>query len=536
MVLRYNGFGMVNNKTSIILFSILLLAAILRFWQLDKYPPGLYPDEAVNGVNALQVLDSADFKVFFTENNGREGLFINLQALSVQLFGATPWALRAVSAFIGTLTVLIFYLLLKELQNNIRNQTIFENRYFALAGAFLLTVNSWHIHFSHLGFRAITLPFLLCLAVLFLLRGIRTRHTKEFIISGFWWGLGFYSYIGFRLAPLLGLIIFTFDSLLWFLRRTISLKKFVIQYVLLGITIIATATPLIGYFITHTQDILSRSAPISVFVAENPLIQLLISAAQTALMFNFIGDWNWRHNVAGAPILTYITGLLFIMGVLAVLKISLRMLKQKSFSDLFPLIIIGGWFIVMLMPAFLTREGMPHALRSIGAIPAVIIFATVGLMWLWKILNEKFSLNHRVSLLLLLIIIAAISVENIHRYFIVWGQNNNLPYAFRNDLVEKANFINALDKNTVIYVVVNEGDVLLDGVPVASATIRFITVENPNTHYLKAEKLDQIKMEADKQTIIIFTVPDDKNLENELFKLFSSVQKIEEQVIYYKLR
>ena len=100
---------MIKNKTVLLLLLIVALAGFLRFWQLDKLPPGLYPDEAANGVNALQVLDNADFKVFYPENNGREGFFINLQALSVQVFGTTPWALRAVSALVGTLTILIFY-------------------------------------------------------------------------------------------------------------------------------------------------------------------------------------------------------------------------------------------------------------------------------------------------------------------------------------------------------------------------------------------------------------------------------------------
>ena len=531
---------MIKNKTVLLLLLIVALAGFLRFWQLDKLPPGLYPDEAANGVNALQVLDNADFKVFYPENNGREGFFINLQALSVQVFGTTPWALRAVSALVGTLTILIFYFLLKELSAHIKKIEIFENlasTNFALLGAFLLAVNSWHIHFSRIGFRAITLPFLLSLAALFLLRAIRTRKTKEFIISGFWWGLGFYSYIGFRLAPLFGLVIFIFDSATWFLKKEVSFKKFLTQYIILGISVLITALPILGYFLSHPEDVSSRSSPISVFAAENPIIQLAISLGQTAIMFNLVGDWNWRHNAAGSSMLTYISGILFLVGILILIKAVIKSIKQKDLASSFPLVFVGAWFVVMLMPSFLTREGMPHALRSIGAIPAVIIFSTIGLVWIWKRFAANAKLAQKANFLLLIILVA-ISVENLHKYFIAWGQNEALPYAFRQDLTKIGDFLNAYDVSSGAsqkYIIVNEYGVELNGIPVPSATIRFITGENPDIHYLKPEQLSQIQVDPENPIMVVFTAPNDSNLENELYKLFPSVQKIQEQIIYYKI-
>src|SRR4026209_2995970 len=79
------------------LAGILLIAAFLRFFELPRYPPALHSDEAVNGINALQVIHLHQIKVFYPENNGREGLFINLQAIAVWLFGTEAWALRFVS-------------------------------------------------------------------------------------------------------------------------------------------------------------------------------------------------------------------------------------------------------------------------------------------------------------------------------------------------------------------------------------------------------------------------------------------------------
>ena len=101
----------------IIILLIIVVAAVFRLSGLSSIPPGLYPDEAMNGNNAIRALEFNDYKVFYLENNGREGLFINLQALSLKVFGYYIWALRIVPAIAGILTVLGLYLLAKQLFN-----------------------------------------------------------------------------------------------------------------------------------------------------------------------------------------------------------------------------------------------------------------------------------------------------------------------------------------------------------------------------------------------------------------------------------
>src|SRR3990167_10534307 len=147
-----------KRKECLILFLILTVAVFFRFYQLSSLPPGLWPDEAANGVDALKALDTNDFKIFYPANNGREGLFINMQALSIWLFGATPFALRVVSAIIGTLTVLGLYLLAKQL---------FDKKIASVA-SFFLAISFWHVNFSRIGFRAIMLPLIMVFTFYFL--------------------------------------------------------------------------------------------------------------------------------------------------------------------------------------------------------------------------------------------------------------------------------------------------------------------------------------------------------------------------------
>ena len=98
-----------------LLLPILLLAAFLRLYQVGAVPHGLHPDEAMNGSNALEVLETGRPQIFYPENNGREGLFINVQTLSVAIFGNDAFALRMPAAIFGILTVWGVYLLTAEL-------------------------------------------------------------------------------------------------------------------------------------------------------------------------------------------------------------------------------------------------------------------------------------------------------------------------------------------------------------------------------------------------------------------------------------
>ena len=108
---------MKNPTTKVIVFFLLIMAIAIffRFYKLNQIPPGLYPDVAINGNDALHALKTGEFRVFYPENNGREGLFINLIALSFHLFGVSVLSIKLVPAIIGVLTVLGMYFMVKEL-------------------------------------------------------------------------------------------------------------------------------------------------------------------------------------------------------------------------------------------------------------------------------------------------------------------------------------------------------------------------------------------------------------------------------------
>src|SRR4051812_48427380 len=82
------------------LLVILTLAAILRLFALGSVPHGITNDEACDGLSARQAVDSG-VRVFYPENNGREGLCINISSMLVRTLGNTAWAIRLPIAIFG---------------------------------------------------------------------------------------------------------------------------------------------------------------------------------------------------------------------------------------------------------------------------------------------------------------------------------------------------------------------------------------------------------------------------------------------------
>src|SRR5260221_10933701 len=123
-----------NHSSRLALAAIVLLGGLLRFYALDRLPPGLYQDEAVEGFDALRVL-RGEFPIYFESNYGREPAFMYFLAAGIALLGRRPLALRAVSAAAGTAAIPIAYLAVKEL----------FNRRTALLAAFVIATTLWPV-------------------------------------------------------------------------------------------------------------------------------------------------------------------------------------------------------------------------------------------------------------------------------------------------------------------------------------------------------------------------------------------------------
>lgn len=455
---------------------ILLTAVFFRTYHLGSIPPGLYPDEAMNGNDALEALETGHFKVYYPNNNGREGLYNNLTAVFFKFFGANVITLKLVAVLAGILGVAALYLLGKEL---------FSWPIGALS-SFLMAISFWHVNFSRISFRAILAPMLATFAIYFFWKGLRGKHLFNFLLSGIFLGLGFYTYIAFRVSPLF--IVLGFLAYWHFLKKDFSGTEYVHSrnyllrgLVLLMLTTMVVALPLGIYYWLNPGDFFGRTAQISIFSDANALKTLGRNIFQTLGMFNFVGDHNWRHNLSGQPILFWPIGVLFVAGFFrSIVKLGKRWRTHGHFSTI-PVLLLS-WFFIGLLPVILSNEGLPHSLRTLLVIPVVFLWAGEGLWWLFRTLYHWYAVRdqhpHEASLvcaLVLIIFLFSMGLAEYKRYFVDWTRHPSTAEEFNQDYVKIGEEINALPAAIPKYVVVKRGDIFVNGIPMAAQTTMFIT-------------------------------------------------------------
>ncbi len=484
------------------LATILIIASFLRLYNLMPAdnsgafsPPGLYPDEAMNGNNAVEAIASGDWKVFYPENFGREGLFINIQSLSIMALGNTPWALRLPSAIFGILTVLGLYLLTKAM---------FKDENPALFSSFLLATSFWHLMFSRIGFRAIMAPAFLVWGLFLLIMALEkfripsglpevklARFPSALILGGAVFGLGMYSYIAYRTTPLIVILI---GYLYW--KNNFSARTEIIRSIaIFSVSALLVCLPLLAHFWSNPADFFGRTSGISVFNSESPLFDLGFNAVKTLGMLNVAGDFNWRHNFAGRPELFLPVGLFFLFG----LWLSARKIIRERFSAVNE-ILIFGWLAVVILPVIISNEGLPHALRSILMIPPVFILSAIGGL---KIYDALRSVIHPKALSAIGYAFCAVLVLEVSAvYFVAWSNHPAVKESFNYRDFILSRQISSLPEGSLKFVVVPGTDRNIErDYPISLQAVLFLTDtfsagsrERKNIFYLPPNQASNLKV------------------------------------------
>lgn len=432
------------------LLAIILLAFLLRTWDLDRLPPGLFFDEAYNAIDAVQVIEGVARPIFFAGNNGREPIFIYLQSLAVALFGASSYSLRIVAAFAGVLTVPVIAVLTQRLlswttfaPSSNFHQRLAPLAQTALVAAAALTVSYWHVSLSRLGFRAILLPLFSALMVYFLARAWQENRRRNFILAGVWLGLAQYTYISARLLPVVLTGFVAFELLLSLRRRTTSDKDASTATRLVNVGLMAgvallVAAPLLWTFWQQPELVTARTGDVSIFVAESltapgaPMERLAGNLGSMAGAFFVSGDLNPRHNLPNRPINDAVLAVLFAAGVVAALASLQRPALHLTLL----------WFVVMLTPSIFSLES-PHWLRMVGALPPLAILYATGAQAIASALARWVKPAHALaSILAAVILFSGASTAN--SYFNQWAQLPMLAGIFDADQYEAAERVRAL--------------------------------------------------------------------------------------------
>ncbi len=496
-----------HKKITWILLGLITLAGFfLRAYKVGSLPSGLYPDESVNGIDALQALNAGNFKLFYPNNFGREGLFINLQAIAVHFFGNTTASLRSLSVIFGTIAIVGLYFLAKEL---------FQRRMAGLIAAFLIATSYWAINFSRIGFRAIMTTAVVSFTLYFFLRGMRQKKPWLFLVSGLLFGIGLNTYTAFRAVPFV--LIALLPAL--FLSYKQLFKNYWREALVFVAGFVVTAGPiLIFVFLRHPELFNGRANDLSVLsssVNHGHLLQTLAYTISASLgQYNFHGDTNWRHNFSGQPLLDPLIGIFFLAGLVALLVetfvlIKKRILKKERNLTLARNFTILALFFCMLIPEFMTNEGIPHALRAIGTQAGTFLIATSAILWCvgYAYRQNKETKKFLVGALLLALTFSG--AFNIVKYHVLFAQSVEQSQAFNHDYTNMAKYIMSLSADTTKYVYMNGGGIDIDnGLRVTAEPIYFLTYgKAQNVIYIRPN--EDIQLIAHNSVIIMQAYDDD---------------------------
>lgn len=427
-------------KIKIALGIVILLALVLRIWQLGVNPPSLTWDEVAWGYNAYSLgIDGHDeFGKFlphdYLESFGdfKPPIYAYLTILPVKLFGLTELATRFPSAVLGVATVLLTYFLVLELFPQQKNK-----QWLGLASAGILAISPWHINLSRAAFEANVATFFVVAGVWLFLLALR-KNSWYFCLSAVSFVITFYTFNTPRVVvPLLvtGLAIFSYQELL---KR----KKQVGIAALVGVLLLL---PTFGFLFSPQAKL--RFAEVNIFSDIG-----VIQRSNQAVLRDNNAPWSIIiHNRRFLFTIEFMKHFfdnltpqfLFIQGD-GNPKFSTQDVGQLYLWEL-PFLLLGAgmlfknregkwwvipfWLVVGIIPAATARE-TPHALRTEITLPTFQILTAYGVVYAGMLIHS-FRKTNRYALLSLkvgAVILASAVIVSLLYY--LHGYYNSYPQQF----------------------------------------------------------------------------------------------------------
>ncbi len=425
------------------LILILALAAVLRLYALGSIPHGFTNDEAQDGLNARQAIDTG-LQVFYPENNGREGLYINLATPLVLLLGNTIWAMRLPSAIFGLLTVWMTYLLGLEL---------FSKR-IGLLGALFVATSTWHLYNSRLTNRSNAAPFFLCLALYLVFQTMRrVRDGRPYLM---WAGLaGVSLWARISHLPFLSYYACPASGSLDLLSGTEAIGR-AAQENLVGGHLFRRVRrcrhrPTRALFLETPRHVRAKGiTSIGMVTAQSRLAGRRPNCWAVAQMFFWRGDTDWKNNIAGQRELFLPVAILFAVGLGVAVWTIARGIPDQCRTR-FAYLLLLGWLAIGAVPSILSIDEI-HALRASLMIPPVFLVAAVGAGRIHAWLERNAS--HTCPIAVAICFFVAVCLEPCQTYFRTWATDVHVAQTFDDWLIDESTEIREAPPRPTKYVVI----------------------------------------------------------------------------------
>jgi 4-amino-4-deoxy-L-arabinose transferase-like glycosyltransferase len=445
--------GIGENMKKKLLALIIVLAFVLRFYDLGNYP-ALNADEAALGYNAYSLLETGKDEHgnpwplhFQSFNDYKPGLYVYLVVPFVKLLGLTVWSVRLPGAMIGVVSVLLMYFVVKELFKE--NKLEIRNSKLEIIASFMLAISPWHVHFSRGGWEVNVSTFLILLGFYLFIKG--RRNLPILMLSAVAFALSFYTYHSARvIAPLL------VAGLLFFFREDFQgrLK----DLALVGLVGLVALLPLVKDL--TRSEVAARVAGVGLFADAGPVSRvneqrgehhdpagfLAVLLHNKPVNYSLAFGKNWGEHFGGDFLFISgdaiqrnkvpETGQLYMLEILTLLTGVFVVLKSpRSWA------IIIFWLIIAPTAAALTFQS-PHSLRSHNMIIPLTIISSAGILHIYNSL-QSLKVRHMFRTMITAVLVVAIAVcvlRYLHMYYM--HMSKEYPYSSQYAVYELVNYLN----------------------------------------------------------------------------------------------
>lgn len=390
------------DRAKIILLTIILVAAVLRFYKLAELPPALEWDEAATAYDANSILRTGrdQYGNFLplsirSIDDYKPPLYTYLTSVSIAVFGWNDFAIRFPAAFLGTLAIFTTYGM---------TQILFQRQKLSILVALLLAVSPWHVNFSRLALETNSTIFFTTFGMWAFFKGL--KNGKYLILTAVLFGLDLYLYHNARVfIPLISTaLLVMYWRMLWE-QKKYALIAAVIACIFV-VRLIPIMTSIEGQMRFRGTSIFTESVSLETAKLKNLYTGWRVDDTEAGygwlgqkihsekVMFSFMLLKNYmlhfnpafwiftddspRHHVTSLGIL-YLVDLPFVYFGLYYL------LRQKNKKHILLLLL---WILFVPIPAAVTRD-VPHSLRTAIFLPTFQILIGLGILGAFDTLKHR---------------------------------------------------------------------------------------------------------------------------------------------------
>ena len=354
-----------RNRGELALVALLVgIGALLRTYLLDELPPGLHGDEAWTGLEANRILRDGYIGPWSPSALGQPAGTFYWTAFLFRFIEPGLFSLRLSIALLGVATIPAFYLFTRAL----------FGRTAATIGSVLLIVSLWHLHYSRIAFPVMSLPLVECVALYFLVRGLREGRKGFLAAAGATSALGVYVYGGSVSFALALLIFWAFLAL----SKSRPRRRLVSEMLYFALPALVVAIPFFQTLAWSPEEVLSYSGISSAF--RDPAFQ---NAEDVGQKLDFLVD-RLRNGIVAYGVgrqLDYTDGM-GARGLLDVVSLGLVVIGAAvavwRSRDWRYTLLIAGLLAGVFATAYLALPSWGENRRGIGALPMVFALAGLG--------------------------------------------------------------------------------------------------------------------------------------------------------------